>query len=359
MRQPKILIATGGTGGHIFPAEALATELIEKGCDLLFVGGGLHQNRYFNRNSFPYWQIESATPFKLNFLKSLYRMGKGFFQSLKILRSFQPDLVIGFGSFYSFPILSAARWKKIPITLFESNVVPGRVNRFFSKSALFSAVQFSGASQRLSGKSVAVKMPMMKKSKIDPQTARDYFYLDPSSFTFLVFGGSQGAESINRLFSKTIQTVQHSRPFQVIHVTGRTQSAERIRREYELAGIRSCVKSFEERMDIAWSAADAVICRSGAAAVAEQSAFGVPGLFIPFPQATDDHQMHNALFVEKEVGGAITCLEASLTVEGFRAYLERLMDPVELQKMKDALYAFQQDDRRPTLSNLILDTIKL
>lgn len=359
MRYPKILIATGGTGGHIFPAEALAIELMEKGCDVLFVGGGLHQNRYFNRKKFPYWQIDSASPFRLNFFKSFYRLGKGFFQSLKILDSFCPDLVIGFGSFYSFPILGAARWKNIPITLFESNAIPGRVNRFFSKSALFSAVQFSEASHHLLGKSIEVKMPMIKKNKIEPCAARDYFYLDPTLFTFLVFGGSQGAESINRLFSKTIPTLKSSRQFQVIHITGRTQSAERIRREYELIGIRSCVKAFEERMDLAWSAADAVICRSGAATVAEQVKFGVPGILIPFPNATDDHQTKNALFIEKEVGGAITCPEASLTTENFKSQLERLMIPEELQKMKNAFYAFQQDDNKPILSNLIYDTIKL
>jgi UDP-N-acetylglucosamine--N-acetylmuramyl-(pentapeptide) pyrophosphoryl-undecaprenol N-acetylglucosamine transferase len=357
LKKPKILIATGGTGGHIFPAQALASELLEKDYELLFAGGGLGSNRYFNRGRFPFSQVASATPLKGNPFKSLFRIGKGIKQSLKLIDKFQPDMVVGFGSFYSFPVLAAARWRKIPIILFEPNAIPGKVNRLVSKWALLSAVQFSEAGNQLSGNIIEVKMPVGEKKQLNPDVARDYFYLDHQSFTFLVFGGSQGAESINRLFSQTILKVIAPTAFQVIHITGKTDSAELIRRQYEAAGIRACVKAFEERMDLAWSAADAVVGRSGAASIAELIKFEVPGILVPFPQAADDHQTKNALFIEKEVGGAITCPESSLTSELLKPLLEKLMLPAELKKMKSAIASFKQDHRKKELSTVIGDIL--
>jgi UDP-N-acetylglucosamine--N-acetylmuramyl-(pentapeptide) pyrophosphoryl-undecaprenol N-acetylglucosamine transferase len=175
MPKPKILIATGGTGGHIFPAQALAFELQEKNYELLFAGGGLDTNRYFNRTRFPYKQVASSSPFKGNPFRSLYRIWKGLRQSLKIIDQFKPSMVIGFGSFYTFPVLLAARLRKIPIVLFEPNAIPGKVNRLFSKWALFSAVQFSQAGNQMAGKIVEVKMPTGEKKRFNPSAARDYF----------------------------------------------------------------------------------------------------------------------------------------------------------------------------------------
>lgn len=358
MPKPKIVIATGGTGGHIFPAQALAHELMEKNYELLFVGGGLDTNRYFNRNRFPYKQIPSATPLKGNPFTSIYRILKGIRQGLKVIDQFKPSLLIGFGSFYTFPILVAARIRKVPIVLFEPNAIPGKVNRLFSKWALFSAVQFSEAGHSLMGNIIEVKMPTGEKKRFNPTAARDYFYLDPLKFTFLVFGGSQGAESINTLFSQTIGKVAGHDAFQVIHVTGKTDSAELIRRQYDKAGIRACVKAFEEHMDLAWSAADLVICRSGAATIAEQITFEVPGILVPFPKAADDHQMKNALFVEKKVGGAITCPESSLNVNSLKSMIEQLIAPESLTKMKTAIASFKQENGKKELCNLICEILE-
>jgi UDP-N-acetylglucosamine--N-acetylmuramyl-(pentapeptide) pyrophosphoryl-undecaprenol N-acetylglucosamine transferase len=111
-------------------------------------------------------------------------------------------------------------------------------------------------------------------------------------------------------------------------------------------------------MDLAWSAADAVMGRSGAASIAELIKFEVPGILVPFPQAADDHQTKNALFIEKEVGGAITCPESSLTSELLKPLLERLMLPAELKKMKSAISSFKQDHRKKDLSTVISDIFK-
>jgi len=352
----KILISSGGTGGHVFPAQALAEELQAKGVETFFIGGGLGSNRYFKREKFAYSEIASATLSKGNFLFSFWRIAKGFWQSFRAIGKFRPDAVVGFGSFYSFPVLLAAVWKKIPIILFEPNAIPGKVNRFFSRWAVASAVQFSEAARKMKGKSVEVKMPTAERKKESLQEARDYFYLAPDLFTFLVFGGSQGAQSINLLFSEAVPTLPKDL-FQIVHITGKAESADAVRLRYEAQNIRSCVKAFEERMEYAWSAADMVVCRAGAATVAEQVAFEVPGILIPFPKAADDHQTHNALFIEKEVGGAVTCPEALLSAASLSDLLRQFLDPGRLQQMKAAIAAFKKGDSKPDLCTLILDTI--
>lgn len=349
----RIVIATGGTGGHVFPAEALGKELLEQSYDVTFVGGGLKNNRYFHRNSFKYEEVAASSLFKVNFFRSVWRILQGIRESLKILSDIKPKVVIGFGSFYTFPVLLAARLKGIPIVLFEPNAIPGKVNRLFSKWAKLSAVQFAEAGKWLAGNIIEVKMPTGKRDLIEKGSAREYFYLKPDLFTFLVFGGSQGAESINRLFSEAACRLKEDTSFQVIHVTGKTGPAEKLRRMYAEAGIPACVKAFEERMDLAWSAASVVICRSGAATVAEQITYAVPGILVPFPQAADDHQTKNAQFIEKKVRGGITCPESTLTVEKLGTLLSQMLQSEQREKMHRAILAFKQDQRKQELSSII------
>lgn len=353
----KLLFTTGGTGGHIFPAQTLASELLEKGYEILFVGGGLNTNRYFNRNQFAFRTVCSATPFKGNVFKSFYLIAKGIYQSLKILKQFNPDIVIGFGSFYSFPLLAAAYWKKIPFVLFEPNAVAGKVNKIFSKRALCSVVQFPQTFHSLKGKIIEVKMVVGKKKKEDPAIAKAHFYLDPGKFTFLIFGGSQGSQFIDRLFYQTALQLSPLFAFQVIHITGNLEMADFIREHYGNANIKACVKVFEERMDLAWSAADAVICRAGGSTIAEQIVFEVPGILIPFPQALDDHQTKNASFLEDYVGGAIACQQHSLTQDKFKQLIEQFLTTNQIKNMQESIITFKSNDQKKTFSHLICEIL--
>ena len=361
----KILIAAGGTGGHLFPAQALAQELLKKqeGVELLFAGGGLSTNRCFQKDTFPFEEIFAATPYltkKGSFFRSLWTIVKGIRQSFAILSKFRPSLVVGFGSYHAFPLLVAAVFKKIPIMLFEPNSAPGKVNRLFSRKAVVSAVQFAQAADQLSGKIVEVNMPLWEKEGVKGvsiEEARAYFSLDATKLTFLVFGGSQGAVSINQLFAEAISLFagQH-KDFQVIHFTGKQSSAEEARRVYARLGIPACVKEFEDRMYLAWQAASLVICRSGAATLAEQAAFEVPGILIPYPYATDDHQMKNALFMENQVGGAVHLSEADSTPEKLCALMHDLLN--RLQPMRENMHAFKTLKQKQNLSNIIYNFLE-
>ncbi|MGR3912494.1 MAG: UDP-N-acetylglucosamine--N-acetylmuramyl-(pentapeptide) pyrophosphoryl-undecaprenol N-acetylglucosamine transferase [Candidatus Rhabdochlamydia sp.] len=349
----KVVITTGGTGGHVFPAEALAKQLLQESYDVTFIGGGLQTNRYFHRHEFKFQEVVVSPFFQLNIFKAFWRICKGTWQSLKNLKAINPEMVIGFGSFYTFPVLLAAYLKKIPIVLFESNAIPGKVNRLFSWLGALCTVQFKEAGKHLSGPIIEVKMPVLEKIEVDKSLAREYFYLCPHLLTILVFGGSQGADTINSFFSETIAELKSDAPFQVIHVTGKTDSAEKLRQFYAQRSIPACVKAFEERMHLAWHAASIVICRSGAATIAEQMRYAVPGIFIPFARASDDHQTQNAIFVEKEVKGGFTCPESKLSVEYLKYLLENMLFSGKKEEMKQAIIYFNQRQNQEELSAII------
>jgi len=164
------MIAAGGTGGHLFPAQSLALDLREKHPDIniTFVGAGLGGNDYFKKGVFPYLDIKSGTPFKkhpIKLLKALLKLFQGTVSCLRFFSKKKPDVIVGFGSFHTFPAILAAKIRKVPIVIFESNALPGKVNRFCSKWAIVSAIQFSHASKYLRSKSVCVQMPISKKEE--------------------------------------------------------------------------------------------------------------------------------------------------------------------------------------------------
>jgi UDP-N-acetylglucosamine--N-acetylmuramyl-(pentapeptide) pyrophosphoryl-undecaprenol N-acetylglucosamine transferase len=360
-KKHKILIAAGGTGGHLFPAQALAKDLLKKQpkLDLLFVGGALSTNRCFQKDLFAFREIFASTPYlKVNsLLSSLWTIAKGMQQSFEIIRAFQPDLLIGFGSYHAFPLLVAGVFKKIPIVLFEPNAAPGKVNRFFSRWALITTIQFSQAGNSLSGKTVEVNMPLWErdgKNDVSQEEARAYFCLDPYKMTLLVFGGSQGASAINRLFCEAACFLKEEKKVQIIHLTGKND-VEVVRRTYTRYGINACVKEFEDRMHYAWRAANLVICRAGAATLAEQVAFEVPGILIPYPQAAEDHQKKNALFMQTEVQGAVCLDEANLNHEKLYREIENCLQ--RLNEMHQKICQFKHRDHKQDFTLLISELI--
>ncbi|MFI5334070.1 MAG: UDP-N-acetylglucosamine--N-acetylmuramyl-(pentapeptide) pyrophosphoryl-undecaprenol N-acetylglucosamine transferase, partial [Chlamydiales bacterium] len=284
-KKPKLLIAVGGTGGHLFPAQTLARDLLSQDSEieLLFAGAGLSTNRYFHKEQFVYQDVSSATPFRGNIFSAAKQILRGVKTGLKLLDEFHPDLLIGFGSFHSASLLTAAVLKKTPFLLFESNAQPGKVNRLFSRWAQMTAVQFSHAGLLLKGETKEVAIPM-KCTLIPKGEACHYFGLLPDAPIILVFGGSQGATSINRTFLEAVKLLPAH--FQILHFTGHKEDVEQVRRDYAQQGRRACVKEFEEKMAYAYSAAESAVCRAGAVTVAELIAYELPAILIPYPFAT-------------------------------------------------------------------------
>lgn len=315
----KVLLTSGGTGGHIFPALAVAKELQDKyKCEVLFAGGNLSQNPFFE-TQFNFQDVACA-PWKLSltqFYKGPFNLVKGVSSALHLIRTYKPDFVVGFGSFYTLPVLVAAKIAGVPLFLDEQNSIPGKVNRLFSPLAECTFIHFPTAQQKLMGKSQFGAFPLrsqFKKGLVSAQEARKAFQLDPDVTTILVFGGSQGAKRINRLFSEAalFHIKDHVPDFQVLHFTGDHTDAELLMQRYVNCNIGSYVRPFEKRMELAWAAADIAVTRAGAASIAEQIEFEVPGVLIPYPFATDKHQDINADFLA-DAGLAVKANESDLT----------------------------------------------
>lgn len=356
----KVIIAAGGTGGHLFPAQALAQELIDAQCQVIFAGAHLSTNRYFQQKKFTFFDVPSATPFRRSVkavVSALICLVKGVRCACALLESQAPDLVVGFGSFHSFSILLAARIKKIPYVLFEGNAFPGKVNRLFSKGAQFTAVYFPSAAAYLQGNVVEVHMPARSHPvPISAQEARNYFGLDNELFTFVVFGGSQGAVKLNQAFVKSVESAWNlGHRFQIIHLTGSVQATEEVSKAYAQLDIPACVKDFESQMHMTYRAASLVISRAGAATISELIAYCRPSLLIPYPHAADNHQKKNAEFLTNELKAALCIDEKEVTHEGLSQTLIAFLDPQNTHcvTMQEALAHYQSRQLKEPLCPLI------
>lgn len=362
----KYLITVGGTGGHVFPALALAHQLKEKDPtnEIIFMGGSLNANRFFDKESFPYETVSCGTisikkPFKS--LMGCAKILKGIWQSRSLLKKHKPHLIVGFGSYYTLPTLMAAKLCGIPFVLHESNSIPGKVNRLMSPFALTTGIQFPQTKQLLKGNTHVVETPLRKgfsKGKFSREEARNYFGLDPNKTTLLVFGGSQGAKALNYFFIQAFSTKLKQCPVQLIHITGSKELTQEVKNCYERHQIKACVKDFEFRMDMAWTAADIVISRSGAGTIAEQLEFEVPGILIPYPQATDNHQEVNADFMVG-LGGAIKYREKDFSGDVLSYEIESLLalNHKRLGKMTQAIEAYKKEIKIPEFTHVIATLI--
>jgi len=337
----KILIAVGGTGGHLFPAQQLSELLLKEGdCEIFFAGHKLSQSPFFERKGVAFQEIASAPLKKIGpFLLSAL---KGFWSSFRLIRRFQPAVVVGFGSFHSFPVLLAAAFLRKKIVLFEANCLLGKVNRLFLPVSKKIALQFPLQKMHFSKGVFVPLLPWTLKSANQSQTgsrqdARNYFHLDPDLFTFLVFGGSQGAQFINKTFCETVQLLKQAGfRFQIIHLTGKAGEAL-----YSDSLIPVCVKPFENEMHLAYAAADMAICRSGAGTIAELIRYHTPAILIPFPFAADDHQKVNGEYLAGKVGGARLLLQSDASPEKLASQILALKS--QLKERKEALQKMSQE----------------
>lgn len=360
MSTQRIIIAAGGTGGHLFPAQALAQQLQQYSSpsDILFVSGGLGKNRYFDRDKFLFKEISSSpliskNPFKC--IKGMACLIKGIKDSVTVIKKHRPDIVVGFGSYYTIPVLIAAKWLKIPIVLHEANSIPGRANLWLSPLAHCVGVHFPSTASSFKCKTFEVGLPLREgyqKEKVDRLSSLAYFGLSSKMKTLLIFGGSQGAKAINDQIEKCIPQLT-SLSFQIIHLTGDEKKTEILRKIYEKSQIPACVKSFETQMQMAWRAADAFIGRSGASTIAESIEFEVPGILIPYPHATDNHQEKNADFLVETVKSARKLLESELDSDKLLQTLKEFIQN-DLHLSMEALKFYKKRPSQLTLCQLIL-----
>lgn len=345
----KIVIAAGGSGGHLLPAQQLAEEL-QKEAEILFAGHRLDSSPFFRRDRFSFRTIPAA-PLKLS-PKGLFVffrvMVRGILESIRLIKTFQPDVVVGFGSFHSFPLLLAASLMRRKIVLFEANCLLGKVNRLFSFDAKIVAAQFLLKNRARNLRFVPLLPWKQQPVLMEKSKSRAALGLDPDRLTFLVFGGSQGAAFLNRSIPSCLPA-----DVQVMHLAGSDAAAAEVKIRYAKGGILAVVKGFESNMPLLYSAADFVICRSGAGTMAELIRFSLPALLIPFPFASDDHQRVNAEFLVKNIRGATMLLEKEASAQSIADAIERMIR--ESGNYCAALTCFRNEcEGRVSLSEQIL-----
>lgn len=344
------------------PAQQLARQLVmSQDAEVLFAGNGLEKSPFFEREEFFYEEVSSSSIRKgLGLFTMGWRILKGIGQSLLIVHRYQPDVVVGFGSFHSFPMLVAAWIRRKPLVLFEANCLLGKVNRLFAKKAKLVVGQFP-----LQNMAKYVSVPFLpwaeKKEKINPDTAKKNIGLQEEELTILVFGGSQGAVFLNAFaidLAKELKKKEIS--FQFIHLTGSQEGEEqRVKSFYEQEKIPHVVKSFQKEMHLVFSMADFAITRSGASTLAEMLHYQVPAILIPFPHSADGHQEKNARFFQ-EMGGGLMVQQKEADPERMAMIISEMITDKKkkITDMKNRIseYYFQESQKRcKEISQLVME----
>lgn len=345
----RIIIAGGGTGGHVIPALAIAQQLKKQfDAEVLFIGTARGiETRLVPQAGFPLELIRIGGLKNVSLMtraKTMFDLPRALWASGRIVSDFRPDVVIGVGGYASGPAMIAAFRRRIPTLAFEPNVVPGFANRMVARFVSAAAVHFEETRE------------YFRNAKVTGVPVREAFFhiaskgITPNAPdgipTLLVFGGSQGAHAINQAMMESLPGLRAKIPaIRIIHQTGQ-RDYDNVLAAYQRLGMTKAgetpvapfgeVHKFIDDMPATFARADLLVCRSGASTVGEITAAGKPAIFVPFPRAADDHQNVNARALER-AGAAVVVEESNLgaayLVETIAALLS---DPARLRSMSAA-----------------------
>ena len=315
----RIIIAGGGTGGHIFPAIAIANSIrkIEPMAEILFVGAkGKMEMEKVPQAGYKIEGIDIAGFNRSSLIKNIglpFKLIKSFFQVRTIINEFKPDAVVGVGGYSSFPVLKQAQLKGISTFIHESNSFAGKSNMMLGRNATKVFVATDGMEKFFPAGKIAITgnpvRSSIAQSVVSRAEALRFFGLDESKKTVLAVGGSLGARSINQALANKLDALV-DRDLQLIWQTGKTTATEYIAKGKAYKNV--WVDEFINKMEMAYAAADIVISRAGAMAVTELCVAKKPVIFVPFPFAAEDHQTVNAShLVEKHAALMIKDNEAN------------------------------------------------
>ena len=331
-----VVFATGGTGGHIYPALAVARALTPLGYTVHFVGyqngmeGTIIPEAGFSFHGVRAGKWDRARPDPRQGVRALLGLG----DAARILKKLEPRAVVGFGGFASFPALAAASLMRLPILLHEGNALPGRVTRLFARRAALVGLGKREASARLRGtNTVYVGMPVLEL-RVDKREARRRLGLPQEGLVTLVMGGSQGSVTLNARAPEAYEALPANlrQNLTVLHSSGPRWVAG-VRERVE-GHPRYVVQPFLEAA-LAWSAADLGVTRAGIGTLAEAAFHGVPLVMAPLPSSAEDHQRHNAEAVAEAGAG--------------RVVLER-----DIHKLSEAWGALLEDEAREAAAKAAL-----
>jgi UDP-N-acetylglucosamine--N-acetylmuramyl-(pentapeptide) pyrophosphoryl-undecaprenol N-acetylglucosamine transferase len=368
----RVLVAGGGTAGHVFPALAVATELVRLAdVEPVFIGvSDRLEARLVPEAGFRLHTVDAVSvPRKLSpaLLRLPMAVRRAVAQCEAIAEAEGAKAAVTFGGYVSFPTSWAAHRRGLPLVLHEQNAVPGMANRVAARWADRVAVSFPGSADRfrqkercaVTGNPVRDEMLTLDRVARRP-AARERFGLDQDRPTLLVFGGSQGARTLNEAVTGTY-TRWGDTDVQILHAAGRALYDEAAAaweaEQAKGAGPTVRLLDFIDDMGDAYAAADVVVCRSGATSIAELTALGIPSVLVPYPHATGDHQRLNAEALHN-TGGAVSVPNEEMDADRLLAEVRPLLtDPEHHARVVAAARAFGRPDAAANVARLVLERL--
>ena len=358
-----VLLTAGGTGGHMFPAEALARELLARGQAVELITDRRGKAFGDNLPAVPVHRVHAATLFPglVGKLRTLWLIARGTLEARTVIRAVKPSAVVGFGGYPSLPAVIAARLAGVPLVLHEQNAVLGRANRLMIGGASKLATSFPVVSGVPGGlRDIVVQTGNPVRAGVAAE--RGSFYAPPEGdgpIRLFVMGGSQGA----RVFSEVVPAAlallpEGLRARLVISQQCRPEDIEAARAVYETLGVGSFdLSSFFTDVPARLASAHLVICRAGASTMAELTAIGRPAILVPYPYATDDHQTANARSLA-QAGGAWLMGQPDFTPEGLAARLQALLaQPADLSLAAAVSRGWCVVDAAARLAELVIEIV--
>jgi UDP-N-acetylglucosamine--N-acetylmuramyl-(pentapeptide) pyrophosphoryl-undecaprenol N-acetylglucosamine transferase len=363
----RLLIAAGGTGGHVYPGIAIAEEWmrLRPGSSITFVGtdrgveakavpGAGFAFRPIDARGFP------RRP-GLGMVRALWAFGRSFFQVARIIKDVKPHAIIATGGFVSGPVGLWARLLGIPLVLQEQNSVPGATNRWLSLIATQVHINFVESRnyfRRRNNLKVSGNPIRSSLLRGDRQSAYEWLRLEPTRRTLLVFGGSRGASSINRAVSGALPRLMRVPQIQILWQTG-AEDFEASQAQAKSVSIPIQVFAYLDQMEKAYAVADLAVCRSGAMTITELTACGVPAILIPYPHAARDHQTQNARGLVDR-GAAEMIADKDLTPDTLADMVESLFrDESRLRRMGRNARAFSRTNAAERIVHSIEELAEL
>lgn len=340
-RPLKVVMAGGGTGGHLFPGIAIAREFMARNSAtrIIFVSTGNRlEKAVLSKAGFDLRSIQVAGIKGRgiwNQIKSVLKIPGATLAAVGLLKKFSPDLTVGLGSYSAGPVVIGAWLMRIPIAIHEQNILPGITNRILARFADRIYISFENTKSRLNPQKAhwtgnPVRQELLESAgRPKDGTAQDN---RQSRFTVLIIGGSQGAHRINMAMIEALEHLQNAERLHFVHQTGEADEAA-VSNAYRENKVSAEAQSFFDDMAAQYRQADLIICRAGATTVAEITALGKAAIFIPFPYAADNHQMLNAADLAKD-GAAEIIVEKELNSKLLSQKIEHYRDhPQALEDM--------------------------
>ena len=361
--KPRVAIACGGTGGHIFPGLAVANQLLQRGCavTLLISPKEIDQQAVKGVSGVDIAVLPAiglSRGGKIGFLRGFIR---SFYRVREIFRAQPPHAVLAMGGFTAAPPVFAARLAGLPAFLHESNTIPGRANRLLARFVTRAFVGFPQTEKNLAARAVSVTGTPVRPEfqPLSAEVSRRELGFQPDRPVVLVMGGSQGASGINDLVLAALPLLtKQLSELQWLHLTG-ADDFERVRKAHAAQGNvhHAVVLPFLPRMDLALAAATVAVSRAGASSLAELATMRVPALLVPYPTATDNHQWHNARAFEA-TDAAVLLEQSTTTVVQFATELTKLLqDPVRRAQMVLALAEWHKPEAAGQIADEILNVV--